>query len=115
MSLGMRRLMSLTASTKRAALTSGKYGTPATKIASLLCTPVDPVPLAEASSLPVRQTLGSPIGLYQTVVIGGQDILAGDILTAGGVDYNIRMAEPWAASTITNDAYMKLTLEKVKP
>jgi len=111
----MTRLMTVTASTKRAIATSGKYATPTTYIASLACLPIDPVPLGESSDRPVRNVLGSPLGLFETVVVGGQDILPGDILTVSTQDYNIRMAEPWAASTNGLDAYMKLTLEKVKP
>ncbi len=115
MSLGMRRMMNVTASTKRAAATAGKYGTPTAKLTGVLCLPVDPLSASESSDLQLRNVLKSPLALYKTVVTGGLDIIAGDIFTAGGVDYNVRIAEDWAASTNQGDRYLKLVLEKVKP
>jgi len=116
MTASMTKLMTVTASTKRFVETAGKYATTATTyLTNVMCLPIDPVPLGEASDRPTRNVLGSPLGLFQTVVNGGLDIIPGHILVAGGVEYNIRMTEPWAASTNLNDAYMKLTLEKVKP
>lgn len=114
MSQAMRRLMTVTASTKRAAMVSGKRSTPIASIASLLCLPIDPLSSAERELLQ-RMGLGSPIGLFQTVVSGSPDIVSGDILTVGSQDYNIRGVEDWPASSNLGDRYLRLVIEKVKP
>lgn len=65
---GMKRLTSVTASTKRApAISSGKRGTPAVNLTGLACTPLDPV------DAEIRQRLGTdtPHELLQTFVDGG--------------------------------------------
>jgi hypothetical protein len=115
MSQAIQRLMKVTASTERASMTSGKRGTPTTKLASVLCLPIDPVPAGEARDHLLRMGLGSPIALYQTLTAGGQDIISGDTLTVGSQDYAIRLVETWAESTNLGDAYLRLILEKGKP
>ncbi|MBP8291476.1 MAG: hypothetical protein KAX65_01810 [Caldilineaceae bacterium] len=63
-----RRLMNQTASTKRSpAIVSGKRGTPTTNLASLRCSPLDPV----APDLAQRMGLNTPHELLQTTVDGG--------------------------------------------
>ena len=64
----MRRLLTVTASTKRSpAIVSGKRGTPTTNLASLRCSPLDPV----APDLAQRMGLNTPHELLQTTVDGG--------------------------------------------
>ena len=115
MSQAILRLMTVSASTKRATLTSGKRGTPTAYLASVLCMPIDPVPAGEARDHLLRMGLESPIGLYQTLTAGGQAIISGDTLTVGSQDYAIRLVESWAESSNLSDAYLRLILEKVKP
>ena len=67
MGASVDKLASVTASTKRSAYADGKYGTPAEHIASLACTPLDPV----SSSLAASLQLETPHELLQTMVAGG--------------------------------------------
>lgn len=63
-----RRLMASTASTKRSPdIVSGKRGTPVTQVASMRCSPLDPV----APDLEQRMGLNTPHELLQTTVDGG--------------------------------------------
>lgn len=72
-SSGIRRLLTVTASTKRApALVDGKRGAPATNLTGIKCMPLDP---ADAE---VVQRLGleTPHELLQTIVDGGDQFYA---------------------------------------
>ncbi len=103
-------LATVTASTKRpAAPVSGKTTTPAAKLASLKCTPLDPVD-AELSK---RLGLDTPHELLQTFVDGGLDIREGDTLTVGSVDYPIRACEDWTWP-VGGLAYRRLVVEDLK-
>lgn len=87
----MRRFLTVTASTKRApAVASGKRGTPTTQVASLRCTPLDPVD----AELRQRLALSTPHELLQTFT-AETNIVEGDILTVGGTDYPIRACGEW--------------------
>jgi hypothetical protein len=71
--VGMRRLCSETATTKRQpAIASGKRGTPATNLTGLKCTPLDPVD----PDLAQRLALNTPHELLQTYVDGGDTFYA---------------------------------------
>jgi hypothetical protein len=64
----MRRMLTVTASTKRSpAIVGGKRGAPATKLASIQCTPLDPVD----PELRQRLALNTPHELLQSFVDGG--------------------------------------------
>jgi hypothetical protein len=106
-SASFARLATVTASTKRAALSSGKRGTPTTKIASLNCLPLDPV----SAELRQRLQLDTPHEVLQTFVDADLDIIEGDTLTVGGVDYPIRAVEEWSYS---GAEYLRLVLENLK-
>jgi len=65
---GMRRLTTVTASTKRTpAISGGKRGAAETNVTSLKCTPLDPVD----PGLRQRMALDTPHELLQTFVDGG--------------------------------------------
>lgn len=107
---GFRRFATVTASTKRApAISGGKRGTPVTEIASLRCTPLDPVD----AELRQRLSLETPHELMQTFVDGALDVVEGDILTVGGVDYPIRAVENWTWRHQGSD-FRRLILEDLK-
>ena len=85
-------LASVTASTKRApTISGGKRGAAATNLASLSCTPLDPI------DPEIRQTLvlKTPNELLQCFVEGGLDIKEGDILVVGSTEYPIRAVGDW--------------------
>ena len=111
MSQALRRLATLTASTKRTpALSSGKRGAPVAYLSGLLCTPLDPVDPETRQ----RLQLDTPHELKQTFVRGMVDIVEGDLLVVAAVEYPVRAVAEWAASTRGGDAYLHLTLEVLK-
>jgi len=63
----------------------------AENIASLSCTPLDPVD----AELRTRLGLDTPHELLQTFVEGGLDIEEGDVLVVGSTEYPIRAVEDW--------------------
>ncbi len=64
----MRRFLTITASTKRTpAMAGGKRGAPTTNLATLTCTPLDPVD----SELAKRLELDTPHELLQSFADGG--------------------------------------------
>jgi len=81
-----------TASTKRPpSMSGGKRSTPAAKLTTVLCTPLDPV------DPELRERLGihTPHELLQTFCHGDYDILPGDLFTYGGKDYPVRSVAEW--------------------
>lgn len=69
-SAGFARMASVTCSTKRSpAVTSGKRGTPTTKLASLTCTPLDPV----SSETAVYLNIKTPYTTRQTIISDDTD------------------------------------------
>lgn len=94
-----------TASTKRPpAVSGGRRGTAATNIASLACTPLDPVD----SEIRQRLVLDTPHEVLQTFVDGTLDIREGDIFTYSGQDYPVRACAEWKWR---GSAYLHLILE----
>lgn len=107
-SASFARMATVTASTKRNPGVIGKQqGEPVTYIASLACTPLDPV------DPEVRQTLGlgTPHLVLETFCDGSLDIREGDTLVVDGVDYPVRAAEVWAWG---DSQYLHLIIEKLK-
>jgi hypothetical protein len=91
-SASVARLATVTASTKRSpGVSGGKRGTPALNIASLKCTPLDPVQAETA----FRAGLESPFGLLGTFVDADLDIIQGDILVVDEIEYPIKALEKW--------------------
>lgn len=86
------RLATVTASTKRPPATSGgKVAAPATNIASLKCTPLDPVD----TELRERFGLDISITVKQSFADGVLDIRSGDILVVNSVEYPIKALGEW--------------------
>ena len=82
----------VTASTKRPpAKSGGKRGAPAENVASLSCTPLDPVD----SELRARLGLQASMELLQTFVQSGVDIVEGDLLVVGSTEYPVRAVGEW--------------------
>ena len=87
-----RLFATVTASTKRSpTISSGKRGVATTSIASLRCTPLDPLDPEIRQTL----TLNTPFEALMCYTEGGLDILEGDILTVSGTDYPIRAVGEW--------------------
>jgi len=80
------RMATVTASTKRGAISDGMEAAFAEEIASLKCTPLDPVD----PNISLRvEGLGWQ-ELLQTYVDGGLDIVHGDLLVVGSTEYPVR-------------------------
>ncbi len=102
------RLATVTASTKRApSPTSGKTGVAETCIASLRCTPLDPI----SEELRLRYPIKTAYELLQTYVDNGQDIVEGDQLVVGAKTYPIRAVADWE---FLGSPYRVLVLEDLK-
>lgn len=115
MSMAMLRLLSVTASTKRAAMSSGKRAAPVAYLTGVVCMPLDPVSAAETAQYQTRRGTDAPTFLYQTVCSNEHDIEPGDVLTVASVDYPIIGVEPWAESSNNEGGFLRLVVEKVKP
>jgi len=102
------RMATVTASTKRrGAVVSGLEPAYTEEIASLACFPLDPVSPEIAmgvEGLSFREIL-------QTAVEGGLDIVEGDLLIVGSIEYPIRAVEDW---TWKGSTYQILLLEDRK-
>jgi len=100
MSASFDRLKSVTASTKReGAVVNGLSGGMETKLSSLKCLPIDPI----TAELAQTAGLESWVGLYQTMVDDGLDILAGDQFIVGSVTYKVRAVADWYWTPASSD------------
>lgn len=110
-SLGLRRMMRLTATTNRApAMVNGvRRGAMVAHLAGVKCTPADPVD-AETKK---RLGLESAYTLWQTFTAGGQDIQASDELLLAGKTYTIKVPESWGESTAGGDGLLRLIMEEL--
>lgn len=84
-------LATVTASTKRAAISAGKRGTPTTHLTSFLCVPLNPT----AADLRQRLGLNTKYELLQTFADGDIDIKEGDVLVVAGRDYPVVTVGDW--------------------
>ena len=107
------KLATVTASTKRASVSSGKRGTPTTNLSNLSITPLDPADPATRGELQERLGLETPFALLQTFVDGSLDIREGDVLVVGSSEYPIRAITDWAAGA-SAPAYVRLIVEDLK-
>jgi hypothetical protein len=110
-SASLLRMMTVTATTKRSDVSGGKRGAATTKLIGVKTTPLDPA----GRDIYERAGTGGPVVMLETWTAGGQDIVAGDILTVSTVDYPIKIVDIIDASTNGGDAYLRLGLERIKP
>lgn len=109
MTSSFTRLLTKTATVKRAEIVSGKRGgTPETVISNLPCMPLMPVD-AETRN---RLALDTPHQLMQTMIPGTYSVRRGDVLTLEGVDYPVATVEPWPFKS--GDPRTRLILEKLE-
>ena len=102
------RLASVAASTKRQGpVVNGLAGAMATQIASLTCTPLDPV------TPEIAQTAGLEVwvGLKQCMVDGDLNIANGDQFIVGSVTYKVRAVADYDWGS---DVTSLLILEELK-
>ena len=103
----LTRLLTVTASTKRQpAVSGGKRGPAVTQVASLTCTPLDPVD----PQLRQRLALDTPHELLQAFTVE-TDIIEGDFLVVGTEEYPIRSCAEWSWRS---GKFLHLVLEDLK-
>lgn len=91
MSTAFAHHATLSASTKRATVSSGKRASPTTNLTGIACTPLDVV----EDEVARRAGLETPHTLLQTFIDAGLDVRAGDLLVVGSQEYPIRAAAAW--------------------
>jgi hypothetical protein len=102
------RQATVTANTKRSpAVSGGKRGAATTLLIGLTCTPLDPV----QDQIAMREVLNTPHEVLETFVDGEQDIVEGDVLVVGPVEYPIRSVREWVWR---GSVYRHLFLENLK-
>ena len=98
----------ITASTKRnPSAVGGKIGAPVTKLASLTLSHA-PVPVHPDTI--EKYKLASPRKAFQTGAFGIVDVLEGDLLTTGGIDYHVRAVGATPGSPVE---YTEIIMEQV--
>lgn len=107
-STSFSRLATVSASTKRSpAVSGGKRGTPSTNVASLVCTPLDPVD----QELRERIGLSTPNEWLQTFVDNDVDVVEGDFLVVGSKEHPVKWVGDW---TWRDTTYRHLIVEDLK-
>ena len=109
-SVTLKRVTTVTVSTKRAVVTDLKRAAATTYLTGLYAAPLDPVDPGLKATL----ELNTPHELLQTTINGSPDILAGDILVVGSSEYPILSVAEHAAVTSGSGAYVELIVEDLK-
>jgi len=109
------KLKTVTASTKRSpAVASGKIGDRVVNIASLLCTPIDPLMASSTGGQPKFDeipVLDSKVGLFMTYCDATHDIQQGDEFIVGSTSYTVKSVEDWVWK---GTFYLQLILMKYR-
>jgi len=112
MTVSFTKLATVTASTKRIpAIASGKIGSRATNIASLKCTPIDPLSSGSQPSYDDVDILDAHVQLFVTYCESTADIQQGDEFIVGSVSYTVKSAENW---TFAGSTYLQVILTKYR-
>lgn len=109
-SLTMKRIASVSASTKRAVVTDLKRAAATTYLTGLKVTPLTPLDPEVRATL----ELNTPHELLRTSVNDSPDILEGDILVVNSNEYPIRSVSQYAAVSSGQGAYLELIVEDMK-
>lgn len=106
MSASLLRLLTVTAATKRAAVSGGKRGEPTAHLAMLEIAPPMPV----SPELRERLGLRTAHELLQTFAAAGADVREGDTLVTDGTDYPVRSVANWPGAA----GVLHLVIEDLK-
>lgn len=110
MSRSFERLATVTASTKReGAVADGLTGDLAVSVASLKCTPLDPV-TPEVAAMVGLENFAE---VLQTMCEGGLDIVEGDKFYVSTTEYTVRAVAEWNWRPSASDTLV-LYLEDLK-
>lgn len=103
--------LTVTASTKRSpAAASGRIGAAVENLASISVTPFHPVDAEIAQRIP---RLAGRQELLSVFVDESADILEGDILVVGGIEYPVRAVEDWTWEP-SGLEFRRLVVEELK-
>jgi hypothetical protein len=106
----LRRIASLSVSTKRAVVTGQKRAAATTYLTGLKATPLDPVDPEVRATLDLQ----TPHEVLQTTINGAPDIREGDILVVGSIEYPIRSVAEHTAVSSGAGAFVELIVEDLK-
>lgn len=109
-SLTMLRLASVSASTKRSVETGLQSAAATTYLTGLYIAPLDPVDPEVRATL----DLNTPHELLRTTINGAPDVVNGDVLVVGSVEYPIRSVAEWPAVSSGQGAHLELIVEDLK-
>ncbi len=110
MSSSFTALATVDCSTKRKpAISGGKSGAAVTNLSSLKCLPIHP--LSNADEFSKTFALETLVNMKETYIQGNPDIVSGDILVVGSVEYPIRVVQSWP---FNGDTRTRLVLEDLK-
>lgn len=108
MTLAVRRMTPVIASTKRAQVTQGQRTEPTRFLTEVRCAPLDPVDPETKE----RMRLDTPYGLLQTFTDDANyDIRRGDVLVVNDRDYPIKEVTSWA---VGDTRFLNLFLEDLR-
>ena len=106
----MRRIASVSVSTKRAILTGQKRAAATTYLTGLKATPLTPIDPSVRATL----DLNTPHELLRTSVNDAPDIQEGDLLVSGSNEYPIRSVAEYPAVSSGLGAFVELIVEDLK-
>lgn len=109
-SLTMRRIASVSASTKRAVVSGQKRAAATTHLTGLSITPLQPVDPELRATL----DLNTPHELLKTTINDAPDIVPGDVLVVGSAEYPIRSVAEWPGVSSGAGAHLELIVEDLK-
>lgn len=100
------KMLTQTADTKKHIYSDGKYGTPATYLTNVKCSPISSI----SAEIGQRATLETPHEVFETFTEAA-DIEEGHILVYDGTDYPIRSV---ADHLFQNETFLRLVIEELK-
>ena len=99
--MSLNLLATETASIKRAVISGGKRGAPATVLDDLRCTPLYPADAGAVNNLLLRLKSETPYRIMETFVLGRPEIQGGDTLVVRGDEYTVRAVAEWTLPGIS--------------
>jgi hypothetical protein len=93
----MKRMMSVTVSTKRRPSVSsdGKQSAPTTFLTSLKVTPIDPLNTDEFHNIIIRYKIENPHRLYGCYCASNEDVRIGDVIVWDNREFNLKGCGDW--------------------
>lgn len=99
---------------KRASMSGGRKEQAAASeiLTDLACTHPTPLDTNQSNALAQEPTVKSIFNVYQTYVLGVQDIRQGDIAEIDSVSYTVKAAAKWPQG---RNPFTQVTMERLNP